>query len=256
MRKIIILLFLFIDAFIFSPCLQAQELPRYKSVVNDYAEVLTHNHKLKITKYAQAIYYKTGIEFAVLAVAALDDLTIEQFAEQVYKEWHLGQKDKDNGVLLVIVVADETMWIEAGYGLEDILTEGMRKAILGTTVPFMKNEWYGQAIYRAALHIIDQLSREYAVKISDFPEIEPLTEAGEEDTYKKYLNDGIIILILIIVALFLQKIIRSALPKKQAQYGGFWSDGYRGGFNSSGLHGGFGGLGGLSGRSTGIKRRW
>jgi uncharacterized protein len=58
-----------------------------------------------------------------LTVSTLEGESIEAFAVRVFEEWKLGQRDKDNGVLIIVAPEDRKMRIEVGYGLEAVLTD-------------------------------------------------------------------------------------------------------------------------------------
>jgi len=66
----------------------------------------------------------------VVVVPSLDGQAIEDVAVRVVETWGLGQKDKNNGVLLLVSMADRRARIEVGYGLEDRLTDALSRRIL------------------------------------------------------------------------------------------------------------------------------
>lgn len=228
------------------------ELPRYKSVVNDYGEILSYNHKLKLTKYAQALYYEAEVEFALLTINALDEGSVDEYAAHIFNEWHLGHRTKEKGILLLVVVAEEETRIQVGYGLEEILPDSITHAIILSMDPFMKREWYGQATYRGGLQIINQIAHAYNIKLADFPEIDPITAETQKQVFDLHIDHlaiGAGILVAIIIMLRVIKFLRF---RKGFKYQGFWSNGYRGGFISGGLCSGFNSFGGGPGSS----KRW
>lgn len=218
------------------------DVPVREGIVNDYAAVISYNQKLKINRFAQTLWEKTGVELVVVTIKTLDTETIEDYANKVFNTWKIGKKGKDDGVLLLVAIEDQKFRIEVGYGLEGILTDGMCGEILRSMVPFMKNEWYGQAIYRGVLHIIDQVARGYNVTIGDFPEIESLDR--NYNIKKILIINSIILIILVLLIIFIVKRgwLISFLAGQALGYGGYWTSGYRGGFG-----GGFGGFGGGGG---------
>ena len=66
---------------------------------------------------------KTSNQIAVLTLPTLDGESVEGYATRVFEAWKLGQKGKDNGVLVVVVPKDRKMRIEVGYGLEGTLPD-------------------------------------------------------------------------------------------------------------------------------------
>ena len=60
---------------------------------------------------------------------------------EVFEAWKLGQKDKDNGILIVVVPNDRRMRIEVGYGLEATLTDAMAGRIIQVRNDTQVQEW-------------------------------------------------------------------------------------------------------------------
>src|SRR4029453_16747559 len=76
----------------------------------------------------------------VLTIPTLDGESVEEFANRVFAAWKLGQKGKDNGVLVVVAPQDRKMRIEVGDGLERTLTDvAASRIIRNVTPPAFKN---------------------------------------------------------------------------------------------------------------------
>ena len=71
---------------------------------------------------------------AVAIVPELGDIGIEEWSEAVFREWGLGKKDRDNGVLIVISPGSRMARIETGYGTEGILTDALCRRIIGDVI--------------------------------------------------------------------------------------------------------------------------
>src|SRR5206468_3641109 len=78
----------------------------------------------RLTAAMKAHEDATTNQIAVLTVPTIQPDSIEDYAVKVFASWKLGQKGKDNGVLVVVVPNDHKMRIEVGYGLEPVLTDG------------------------------------------------------------------------------------------------------------------------------------
>jgi uncharacterized protein len=91
--------------------------------VNDDAEILRPEVRQRIEERLAAHEGRTGNQVVVLTVPTLDGESVDQYAGEVFETWGLGQRGRDNGVLLVVVPQDRRMRIEVGYGLEDVLTD-------------------------------------------------------------------------------------------------------------------------------------
>jgi len=113
--------------------------------VNDYARVLDAGQKqLLETKLAQ--YEKSSsTEIAVVIIPSLQDDVIENFAVELFKEWGIGEKGKDNGALILVAIEDRQMRIEVGYGLEGSLTDAESSWIIRDimTPAFRNGDYYG-----------------------------------------------------------------------------------------------------------------
>ncbi|QNK00456.1 TPM domain-containing protein [Dyella telluris] len=100
----------------------ATDVPALQGPVNDYAHVLGDDAAVIGARLA-ADEQRTGNQVVVLTVRSLGGQDIESYANDVFAQWKLGQKGKDNGVLMVVAVDDHRMRIEVGYGLEGTLTD-------------------------------------------------------------------------------------------------------------------------------------
>lgn len=102
---------------------QAADVPYLSGRVTDNAEILSDATVRSLTARLKAHEDATGDQIAVLTVPSLDGESIEEFAVRVFEAWKLGQKGKDNGVLVIVAPQDRRMRIEVGYGLEGTLTD-------------------------------------------------------------------------------------------------------------------------------------
>jgi uncharacterized protein len=116
------LLPLFVAATSLAPA-RAADVPYLSGRVVDHAEILSAATRETLAAALKAHEEAAGNQIAVLTVPTIDGEGIEAYAGRVFEAWKLGQKDKDNGVLVVIVPRDHKMRIEVGYGLEGTLTD-------------------------------------------------------------------------------------------------------------------------------------
>lgn len=99
------------------------DIPYLTGRVTDNAQIISDSTQLSLTGYLKEHELKTSNQVVVLTIPSLEGESIEDFANKVFNEWKLGQKEKDNGVLFVIVPDEKKMRIEVGYGLEGTLTD-------------------------------------------------------------------------------------------------------------------------------------
>ena len=89
-----------------------------RGLVNDYANVISPADENQLSSILTELRQKTGAEVAVVTLPSLDGGQIDDFAVRLYERWGIGQKGKDNGVLLLAAIQDRKARIEVGYGLE------------------------------------------------------------------------------------------------------------------------------------------
>jgi uncharacterized protein len=102
--------------------------------VNDYAGALTPPERQRLERRLAERERGSSNQVAVAIFRALEGENLEDFTARLFQTWRLGQKDLDNGVLLVVFVDDRRTRIEVGYGLEGSLTDAIASSILSQEV--------------------------------------------------------------------------------------------------------------------------
>lgn len=108
----------------------ATNVPYLTGRVTDNAEILSGSMRASLTERLKAHEDRTGNQIAVLTVPSLEGESIEEYADAVFKEWKLGQKGRDNGILVIVAPQDRRMRIEVGYGLEGSLPDSAAGSII------------------------------------------------------------------------------------------------------------------------------
>ncbi len=113
--------------------------------VNDFANLLTTEQRQTLEAKLQAFEQSSSNEITVATIQSLNGDTIENFAEKLFKEWSIGKKKQDNGILLLIAKDDRNMRIEVGYGLEGALTDAASGRIIQKILrpAFQSEDFYG-----------------------------------------------------------------------------------------------------------------
>lgn len=115
------------------------DYPAFTAPVVDAAHVLSDGEKAAITRDLLDLQTKTGVQFAVATVPSLDGGDIETYANGLFRKWKLGQKDVNNGLLLILAPNERKLRFEVGYGLEGTFTDVQSKLILhNSMVPKLK----------------------------------------------------------------------------------------------------------------------
>lgn len=157
MKRTSFLVFLSVIFLVLSAAVAA-DVPYLTGRVTDNAGILSAGALKTLTENLKAHEDKTGNQVAVLTIPTLDGEGIEEYAVRVFEAWKLGQKGKDNGVLMVVVPEDRRMRIEVGYGLEGTLTDLMAgRVIEHVMAPRFRNGDYDGGITEGAAAIVKVL---------------------------------------------------------------------------------------------------
>jgi uncharacterized protein len=122
MKRFSIYLFLCVFLTVFHDSYSA-EIPYLTGRVVDNAQILTEQSRISLGEILKDHESKTTNQIVVLTIPTLDGENIEDYSNRVFNEWKLGQKDKNNGILIVVVPGERRMRIEVGYGLEGTMTD-------------------------------------------------------------------------------------------------------------------------------------
>ena len=217
--------------------------------VVDLAGIIEDAVETKINRYLRELELKTTAQMAILTVKGLEGQTIEEFSLSIaHDRWKLGQKGKDNGVLLVVAVNARKYRIEIGYGLEGVLPDSLVGGIgRQYLVPNFKKGDYSTGIYTATLVIANKIASDAGVKISGMPAVQKTYPVKKGKSaggpFGKIISLVFFLIILIIFIKnprsFLALLLLSSMGRGRGHWGGSG-----GGFGGGG--GGFGG-GGASG---------
>ncbi|RZI60085.1 MAG: methanol dehydrogenase, partial [Zymomonas sp.] len=105
---------------------QAQNFPtRGKEPVVDAAKLLNPAQVAQLTALSEDIQKTTTRQFVVTTIPDLEGYDIADYGYQLGRKWGLGEKDANNGILLIIAPNDKKVRIEVGYGLEPIMTDAL-----------------------------------------------------------------------------------------------------------------------------------
>lgn len=137
----------------------AQTFPPLTGRVVDQAHLLTPEQVQDLTSKSAALEAQKGVQFVVATVNSLEGRPIEDYGYQLGRAWGIGQKDKDNGVILLVAPNEHKVRIEVGYGATPYLTDAMSGLIIREQItPRFKQGDMGGGIEAGADAIIRQMS--------------------------------------------------------------------------------------------------
>jgi uncharacterized protein len=115
--------------------------------VNDYAGLLAPAERERLETDLAARERATGAQMAMALFRSLEGENLEDVAERLFRQWRLGQKGLDNGVLLVVFVQDRKLRFEVGYGLEAVLPDAEAGRIIREAIaPRFREQRYAAGL--------------------------------------------------------------------------------------------------------------
>ncbi len=187
----------------------ALDVPYLSGRVNDYAGILSETTVNDLEKTLKDFEQKTTCQIAVLTIKSLDGDNLEQYSIKVAETWKLGQKKKDNGVLLLVAQNDRQLRIEVGYGLEGSLTDfACGRIIANEIVPQFKNGDYNSGITDGVNAIIRTIStgKYTTVPGADTPPAAEIPAEGQQNDVDSQVFD-MEISMRIIIGIFIFSIL-------------------------------------------------
>ncbi|MGK0446628.1 MAG: hypothetical protein ACJA2M_000397 [Polaribacter sp.] len=163
MKKILIAALL---GFFFVNMSQAQfkipEVPKKQTSVYDYSKLLSSSEvrtlEQKLIRYSES----TSTQIVVIVINSTNGEDINYVAANWGEKWRIGQKDKDNGILLLLAKGDRKVAIQAGRGTEGVLTDLMSKRIIESLIiPEFKRGSYYKGLDKGTDGIFEVLTGEF-----------------------------------------------------------------------------------------------
>ena len=210
--------------------------------VSDWAGVFTPEQKTALESRIVALRQTNGAQLAVVTLKSLQGGEIVDFATKLFAQWGIGEKGKDNGVLLLAAIEDRMMRIEVGYGMEGVLNDAKSGRIQDEyVVPRFKEGNYAQGLIDGADVLLSVMGG----------------EAMPEATTAKGSPIGAVIFLIFFAVVFMLIVrasMRGGKGGRGGGAGGRLSSGWSSGGSSGG--GGFGGFGGGRSGGGGAGRSW
>jgi len=240
---VLVVLFTFSSAFSLS-------VPNLEGRVNDLAGILSSGEKQILDTELKSVEENTSSQVAVLIISSLQGEILEDYSLKVSEQWKLGQKDYDNGVLLLISVNDKKLRIEVGYGLESILTDAKCNYIIRhDIVPSFRNGDYFGGILNGTKTITGIITQKFDISPEELRKFRK-----KKPRRKTHIPFGLIIFVIILILNIFRGGSGGRGGRSGLGRGLFWAmllsgngrSSSSGGFSSGGF-GGFSGGGGSFG---------
>jgi uncharacterized protein len=225
----------------------ATNFPKLTGRLVDQASVLSAEARSALALKLADLETKSGIQFVVATVASLDGQEIELYANELFRTWKLGEKAKNNGVLLLIAPNERRVRIEVGYGLEGTLTDALSKVIITNAIaPRLKTSDFNGGVSRGVDDIITVLTTD-ASEWQQRPALRLDSQQTPEWVTWLLIAAAIALVTLLIVSpgfrwFFLNVVLNILFNSGRSRGGGGVSSG--GGFSGGGGSSGGGGASG------------
>lgn len=243
---------------IFATPAWAQTFPQLTGRVVDDAHLLTPQQVQALDAKLAALEQQSQRQLVVATVPDLQGQEIEDYANRLFRTWKLGDKERNDGALLLIAPNQRKVRVEVGYGLEGILTDALSAIIIQREiVPRFKAGDYAGGINAAT----DQLIAQLKLPEDQARQVAAQAEKAERKAREPHFDAGTVVFLVIFGLFFVLPFIR-AMRGGGRRYGGGgpgvfifpsggWGGGSGGGWGGGsdwgGGGGGFGGGGGSSG---------
>lgn len=204
--------------------------------VNDYANIIDAQTEQYINERGQTYYKNGGPQVALLTMSSIGGADLEDFSIQTARKWGLGDKDADNGVLILLVLDSRDIRIEVGYGLEGVLNDGKCGRFIRESAELLSAGDYSGGLKLLYDRVVGELE-------------EPSPDEEESDAAETAELIFAIIFIILLLILWSAMIHRGGWRGggRRGEFyggGGFYGGGSFGGGGFSGGGGGFSGGGG------------
>jgi len=224
-------------------------VPPLTGRIVDLAHVLDQSAIDRITAELASFEQQTKDQLVVVTLPDLQGYTIEDWGLALGRGWALGQKGKDNGVVLLVAPKDRELRIEVGYGLEGDLPDATADRIIRQDiVPYFRNGDMASGIEAGVQAIIKTLGGKVEA---------PVAPARSESSSLSNLSNAPWIVFVIIF--FIIMLLNSRRRRRRGFWGGYYPyggfGGGRGSSSGSSSGGGFSGGGGSFG-GGGASGRW
>jgi uncharacterized protein len=140
----------------------ALDVPPLRGHVNDYAGILSASAAQDLEARLASFEKTDSTQIAVLTIPSLEGDSLEDFSIRTAEAWKIGQKGKDNGVILIVAKEDRKIRIEVGWGLEGRLTDLVSGRIIRNEMaPLFKEGNFDGGIEQGVSSIMAVVKGEY-----------------------------------------------------------------------------------------------
>lgn len=202
-KKRSILLATFLILLIFTNLASAITLPDYSGdiYVQDFAEIISPELEADIRGISRSLEDQTKAQISIVTIESLEANDIETYANELFREWEIGDQEEENGVLLLITNKEKKFRLEIGYGLEGRINDAKAGDILRAAAPSFEAGNIDQGVKTIYESLIREISEEYGIDMNQL-NIGPVPEAESGETKLPFWAKILIAIVFIYLAIF------------------------------------------------------
>ncbi|MBM6859233.1 TPM domain-containing protein [Clostridium saudiense] len=233
--------------------------PTNYKYINDYTNTIDKSTIKKIISIGKELEDKTSAQAIIVVIDSTNGTPIEDYANKLFRAWGIGEKNKDNGFLILLALDDKAWKVEVGRGLEgavpDVLTNRVMQEI---AKPNFINGDYSEGLLNSYSVFSDYIASEYGVTLDKSLNVTLPNESNLNGRKEGKLAIGLLLL-LIFADIFLNRGRISSSILHLLFWNSFFNGNGRGGpggFGGGSSGGDFGGYGGGSSNGGGSSGNW
>jgi uncharacterized protein len=199
----------------FAACGAGGGAPSFSAPVVDDANVVSRQVEDQLNAILEDFRIKVGPQIAVLTVESTGNKSLEDYGIDIAREWGIGDSQRDDGVLLLIVMNDRVLRIETGSGIEGDLTDVEAGRIIDSVVvPELRNNNPDGAVIAG----VDALMTELSGETYAYPEESGAT-SGDTVAGATEVGPGQVIFAFVILAFFVIGILATVVRGRRRGLG-------------------------------------
>ena len=214
--------------------------------VNDFAGVIAQQDEEAMLSLGTALYKNEntfGAQVVVVAVNTVNGADMADYALELGRSWGVGNKEKDNGIVILLAVEDRKIEMAVGYGLEGAIPDSKAGRFLDAyAIPYLKQDDFSKGLKELYTAVVNEVYVEYGVTHENYVPLEKAEQSTGTDDADVISSWVILIICLVVISLFFGR--RGGGFPGIFFIGGPRFGGSSGGFSGGGFRGGGGGFGG------------
>jgi uncharacterized protein len=225
---------------------QVAKLPPPSNYVSDFAHVLSPQVTDQTNTLCLQLQQKAHAQLFVVTIKTLEDEPIDEFANDLFHKWGIGDKATNRGILLLLVTQDHRGRIEVGLGLEGVVTDSIAGRIGRGLRPAIQSNDFNTAVTDGSQELAGTIAADAKVTLDNTKELPPEPVQHEASPGARIIGWLVVIAIFLLISR-----VFGGRGGRGGYYGGYWGGGGWGGGGGGWGGGGGGGFSGGGGGDSG-----